>query len=152
MIVYDLVCEDGHRFEGWFASSSDFASQVENGMVSCPFCESALVEKAPMAPAVPRKGNQLPSVSPQQAMVSAPMPPKAVEILNKLAKLQAEALKDSRWVGKDFAEHSREMHFGDREMETIHGHATLDEAKELLEEGVPVMPLLVPVTAPEDLN
>ncbi len=150
MIVYDIVCEAGHRFEGWFASSGDFASQVDNGLVTCPFCGSVLIEKAPMAPAVPRKSNQM--AQPQQAMVSAPMPPNAVEILNRLAQLQAEALKESRWVGKDFAEHSREMHYGDRELETIHGQATLHEAKELLEEGVPVMPLLVPITAPEDLN
>lgn len=152
MIVYDLVCEDGHRFEGWFGSSEDFSDQLNRGLVSCPICGSAMVEKAPMAPAVPRKGNQAVQPQPHQAMVSAPMPPNAVEILNRLAQLQADALKDSRWVGKDFADHSREMHYGEREMETIHGQATLDQAKELLEEGVPVMPLLVPITAPEDLN
>lgn len=152
MIVYDLVCEDGHRFEGWFASSDDFTTQVENGMVSCPFCGSALIEKAPMAPAVPRKGNQVAQAQPHQTMVSARMPSNAVKILNRVAQLQADALKDSRWVGQNFAEHSREMHYGEREMETIHGQATLDQAKELLDEGVPVMPLLVPITAPEDLN
>ncbi len=152
MIVYDLVCEVDHRFEGWFSSSDDFAKQAEQGLVSCPFCGSGLVEKAPMAPALPRKGNQETSPQLHQTMVSAPIPAKAVEILNRLAQLQSEALKESRWVGKDFAEHSREMHYGERETETIHGQATLHEAKELLEEGVPVMPLLVPIAAPEDLN
>ena len=85
-------------------------------------------------------------------MVSAPLPPEAVEVLAKLAALQKEALKQSRWVGKDFAEQSREMHYGERDVETIHGQATLEEARDLLEEGIAVMPLPFPVAAPEDLN
>ncbi len=151
MIVYDLVCAERHRFEGWFASSDDFTSQFERGMVTCPTCGSANVGKAPMAPAVSRKSSQL-SAPLQQTMVSGPFPSPAVEILNQLAKLQTDALKNSRWVGKDFVENSRAMHYGEREVETIHGQATLDEAKELLEEGVAVMPLLVPIVGAEDLN
>ena len=152
MIVFDLACDAGHRFEGWFASSDDFAGQQARGLVTCPECGSAEVTKAPMAPAVPRKGNQAAETRPQQAMVSAPLPPEAVEVLAKLAALQKEALKQSRWVGKDFAEQSREMHYGERDVETIHGQATLEEARDLLEEGIAVMPLPFPVAAPEDLN
>jgi hypothetical protein len=152
MIVFDLACDAGHRFEGWFASSNDFAGQQARGLVACPECGSAEVTKAPMAPAVPRKGNQVAETRPQQAMVSAPLPPEAVEVLAKLAALQKEALKQSRWVGKDFAEQSREMHYGERDVETIHGQATLEEARDLLEEGIAVMPLPFPVAAPEDLN
>ncbi|MGE8140807.1 DUF1178 family protein [Novosphingobium sp. NPDC080210] len=152
MIVFDLACDAGHRFEGWFASSDDFAGQQARGLVTCPECGSAEVTKAPMAPAVPRKGNQVAETRPQQAMVSAPLPPEAVEVLAKLAALQKEALKQSRWVGKDFAEQSREMHYGERDVETIHGQATLEEARDLLEEGIAVMPLPFPVAAPEDLN
>lgn len=152
MIVFDLACDAGHCFEGWFASSDDFAGQQARGLVTCPECGSAQVTKAPMAPAVPRKGNQVAETRPQQAMVSAPLPPEAVEVLAKLAALQKEALKQSRWVGKDFAEQSREMHYGERDVETIHGQATLEEARDLLEEGIAVMPLPFPVAAPEDLN
>lgn len=152
MIVFDLACDAGHCFEGWFASSDDFAGQQARGLVTCPECGSARVTKAPMAPAVPRKGNQVAETRPQQAMVSAPLPPEAVEVLAKLAALQKEALKQSRWVGKDFAEQSREMHYGERDVETIHGQATLEEARDLLEEGIAVMPLPFPVAAPEDLN
>jgi len=153
MIVFDLACAAGHRFEGWFASSDDFTGQQTRGLVTCPECGSAQVTKAPMAPAVPRKGNQVAeSRQQQQAMVSAPLPPEAVEVLAKLAALQKEALKQSRWVGKDFAEQSREMHYGERDVETIHGQATLEEARDLLEEGIAVMPLPFPVAAPEDLN
>ena len=152
MIVFDLACDAGHRFEGWFASSDDFAGQQARGLVTCPECGSAGVTKAPMAPAVPRKGNQVAETRPQQAMVSAPLPPEAVEVLAKLAALQKEALKQARWVGKDFAEQSRDMHYGERDVETIHGQATLEEARDLLEEGIAVMPLPFPVAAPEDLN
>lgn len=105
-----------------------------------------------MAPAVPRKGNQVETASPAQAMLGGVAPPELQEAINKLARMQSEALKNSRWVGKDFAEQSREMHYGERAVEPIHGQATIDQAKQLLEEGVPVMPLPLPVTPPEELN
>lgn len=152
MIVYDLACKAGHCFEGWFASSAEFEDQRERGLVICPTCGDDQVDKAPMAPAVPRKGNQLAATPAQQAMVSAPLPPEAAQVLAKLAEVQAQVLKQSRWVGKDFAEQSREMHYGEREAELIHGQATVDQAKELIDEGIAVMPLLVPVAPPEELN
>lgn len=72
--------------------------------------------------------------------------------MQALADAQAKALKQSRYVGDGFAEETRAMHYGEKELEAIHGKATLKEAKELLEEGVPVAPLLAPFTPPEDLN
>lgn len=152
MIVYDLACRAGHCFEGWFASSVDFDDQRERGLIVCPTCGADQVDKAPMAPAVPRKGNQLTASQPQQGMVSAPLPPEAAQVLAKLVEVQAQVLKQSRWVGNDFAEQSREIHYGERDAEVIHGQATLDEAKELIDEGIAVMPLLVPVAPPEELN
>ena len=152
MIVFDLACPAGHRFEGWFGSTEDLEGQQARGLVSCPQCGSAEVTKAPMAPAVPRKGNQLATARPAQPMIGGSLPPEAQEALAKLAQLQASALKQSRWVGKDFAEQSREMHYGERDVETIHGQASLEQAKDLLEEGIAVMPLPFPVAPPEDLN
>lgn len=154
MIVFDLACGGGHRFEGWFASSEDFAAQQRRGLVSCPQCGSAEVAKAPMAPAVPRKGNQVSATGQpvQQPVVGGTIPAEARELFVKLAQIQAEALKASRWVGTGFAEQSREMHYGERDPETIHGQVSLDEARELLEEGVAVVPLPFPVAPPEDLN
>jgi len=154
MIVYDLSCDSGHRFEGWFGSSDDYAEQRGMGLVSCPQCGSGAVEKAPMAPAVPRKGNQIPAarVQGKQAMTRGPMPPEVAAALQNLAEAQARALKDSRWVGDRFAEQSRAMHYGERPPETIHGQATPDEAAALFEEGVPVAPLPFPVAPPEDVN
>jgi hypothetical protein len=150
MIVFDLACADGHRFEGWFASSEDFAAQTARGLVECPQCGSQAVIKAPMAPAVPRKGNQRDET--RQVVANAPMPPEVAAALQHLAQAQAKALEGSKWVGNNFAEQSRAMHYGERSGELIHGRATPTEAKELHDEGVPIAPLPFPVTAPDDLN
>jgi len=150
MIVFDLCCDAGHRFEGWFGSSDDYAGQSERGLVACPQCGSGAVGKAPMAPAVPRKGNQ--GVEAKQPVAGGAMPPEAAAALQKLAELQAQALKSSTWVGEAFAEQSRAIHYGERKPEAIHGQATASEARELVEEGITIAPLLFPVAAPEELN
>ena len=156
MIVFDLTCEGGHRFEGWFGSSDDYAGQRARGLVSCPQCGSAAVEKAPMAPAVPRKGNRgaaVPVPVPaKQPMARGPLPPEVAEALGKLAEAQAKALRDSRWVGDAFAEQTRAMHYGERDAETIHGQASAEEAQALFDEGIPVAPLPFPVAPPDELN
>ncbi len=152
MIVFDLICQPaGHRFEGWFNSSEAFVSQQMRGLVACPHCDSTSVAKAPMAPSVPRKGNQL-SPRGQSAPVAAGLPPEAAAMMQALATMQAEALKQSRWVGADFAEQSRAIHYGERDPEQIHGKASLEEARELVEEGITVMPLPFPVVPPEQAN
>ena len=160
MIVFDLHCEHGHRFEGWFGSSQDYDSQRERGLVACPECETTQVSKAPMAPAVPTKGNARSEVVKSDKAVAPvsggagehSLPPKLVEAMKALAKVQAETIKDSTWVGKDFAKQSREMHYGDRDEALIHGKATPEEAKELAEEGINVAPLLIPIADPDELN
>ena len=150
MIVYDLCCDTGHRFEGWFGSSDDYVSQRERGFVTCPKCGSGAVVKAPMAPAVPKKGNR--QTAEKHPVAGGSLPPEAMAMLHKLAELQAEALKSSTWVGDAFADQTRAIHYGERDPEAIHGQATADEAQELLEEGITVMPLLFPVAAPDELN
>ncbi|AUX69985.1 hypothetical protein CHX26_11235 [Porphyrobacter sp. HT-58-2] len=155
MIVYDLACQEGHRFEGWFGSSADFDDQRARGLLACPHCGSDTVAKAPMAPAVPAKGNSRKEVLPPEAprpMANTTMPPEMQKALAALAKAQAEALKNSTWVGDKFAEETRKMHYGERDEAPIHGQASLAEAKALIEEGVPVAPLPFPVAPPEKLN
>ena len=155
MIVFDLSCEDGHRFEGWFTSSAAFCAQQENGLLTCPTCGSEAVEKAPMAPAVGTKGNRKsppPASQAQAAHANPPLPPEVAQAVARLAEAQARALKDSKWVGKDFVEASRAMHYGEREHQVIHGEASPQEAKSLIEEGVPVTPLPFPVASPDELN
>ena len=73
-------------------------------------------------------------------------------MMQALATMQAEAIKNSRWVGESFAEQSRAMHYGEKETESIHGQATLEEARELIEEGIEVAPLPFPVAPPEQSN
>lgn len=132
MIVFDLQCLDGgETFEAWFRSNADFDEQREAGLVQCPFCESTRIAKAPMAPRVPRKGT---------------------DPLATLAAVQAEMLKDSRWVGDQFAETARAMHSGEIEPEQVHGQATLADAKSLAEDGIPVAPLPLPVVPPTQVN
>ena len=155
MIVFDLCCDGGHRFEGWFASSSEFDRQCGRSLVSCPQCGSVAVEKAPMAPAVPRKGNQLPLPSTprkEKHVARGPLPPELAEAMAKLAQAQAKALENSRWVGEAFADDSRAMHYGDRDPTPVHGQATIEEARELLDEGIAIAPLPFPVAPPEEVN
>ena len=133
MIVFDLQCRDGgETFEAWFQSNADYEKQRESGLVQCPVCQSPNVGKAPMAPRVPRKGSDNPFA--------------------RLAAMQAEMLKDSRWVGDKFADTARAMHLGEIETEQVHGNATLEQARSLAEEGVPVAPLPLPVTPPSQVN
>ena len=133
MIVFDLQCLGGcETFEAWFRSSSDYDEQLAGGMVQCPFCQSTNIAKAPMAPRVPRKGSDQP--------------------LARLAAMQAEMLKDSEWVGDRFADTARAMHNGEMEVAQVHGKATLEQAKSLVDDGIPVAPLPLPVTPPNQVN
>lgn len=159
MIVFDLECRTGgHRFEGWFGSSGDFDDQQARGLLCCPECGGADVAKAVMAPSVGRKGNQLAEVRPRaaakngEALSNAPLSPEAVQMMRQLATMQAEALKQSRWVGDKFAEDAKAMHYGERKHEAIYGEATLEQAKDLLEEGIAVAPLPFPVAPPDKAN
>lgn len=158
MIVFDLACPHSHRFEGWFRSTADYEEQLANGLLQCPHCGCEQVAKAPMAPAVSAKSNTRSEVAakPEAAAVSGgseqALPAKLVEAMKALAKVQAETIKDSTWVGEEFARQSREMHYGERDEALIHGKATMEEAQELLEEGIAVAPLLIPVAPPDKLN
>ncbi|OYX63469.1 MAG: hypothetical protein B7Y89_06015 [Novosphingobium sp. 32-60-15] len=162
MIVFDLQCGPlGHRFEGWFGSSTDYEDQQARGLISCPMCGTGDVSKAVMAPAVGRKGNQMvvptakPDLSdhvPAQPIANTPLPPEAVAMLKAVAAMQTEALKSSKWVGEKFTEDARAMHYGEKEVAPIHGRATFQQAQELAEEGIPVAPVLVPVIPPEEAN
>ena len=154
MIVFDLQCDTGHRFEGWFGSSADFASQSDRGLVVCPQCGSEQVDKAPMAPAVPRKSNRASGSTDGSvtAVSGGSIPTEVRQAMAALAKAQRKALANSKWVGDGFAEESRAMHYGEKDLEAIHGKATLQQARELLEEGISIAPLPFPLVGPGELN
>ena len=150
MIVYDLSCDSGHRFEGWFGSGTEFERQRDTGLLFCPTCGSDVVAKAPMAPAVPSKRAR--DVAPVKPAMPPELHAKLKEAVTAIAAAQVKALKTSTWVGTALTSETRAMHYGEKDEAPIHGRASPEEAKALAEEGIGVMPLLVPFTPPEELN
>ncbi|MGB0505405.1 MAG: DUF1178 family protein [Pikeienuella sp.] len=134
MIRYDLKCDKDHEFEAWFPNSAAYDDQAARGFVTCSICGSSEVTKMLMAPRVPKKGN----AKADQPMLSAPG---GTELEQKLSAMRAEIEANSDYVGKNFAEEARKIHDGDGEKRSIHGEATGEEAKALIEDGVPVAPL-----------
>lgn len=150
MIKYALACDKGHTFESWFADSAAYDKQAKRGLVTCPVCNSAKVEKAIMAPRLvgTRKRAKAPDVE------AAPMPDKApdksnvammspmeMELRSKLKELREHIVKNADNVGEKFPEEARKMHYGETEHRSIYGVASLDDAKELAEEGIDVHPI-----------
>ena len=142
MIVFDLKCGSGHVYEAWFGSSPDYEDQRSRGLVDCPICGDRSIEKAVMAPAVAAKSNQHAPVSPA-AMKAA---------MAALAAAQSKALEGSEWVGSSFVNRARAMHAGEEDHAPIHGQATVEEAKALVDDGVPIAPLPLPVVPPDACN
>jgi len=150
MIRYSLVCEAGHDFESWFPSGDAYDAQRKRGLVSCPVCGSAKVEKALMAPSLGRKGNRA-----ETAPAPAPSSPgpeegtKPVTLLSEkeqaframLRAVRAHVTRNADYVGQDFADEARRMHYGEIEHRSIYGETDASEAKALIEEGIEVMPL-----------
>ncbi len=171
MIVFDLICAaHGHKFEGWFASSNDFSEQKESGLLTCPICDDSNVEKAVMAPNVGAKGNQarnVPAMQKTESETSAKETPAAdpvamqnvpeisvqmQKMIGEIAKAQDKMLEKSKWVGKDFAKKARDIHYGEADHELIHGESSEEEAQDLIDEGISVAPLPLPIVPPESKN
>jgi hypothetical protein len=162
MIAFDLSCSGGHRFEGWFGSSSDFDMQLSGGLLTCPVCDDGVVHKALSVPNVSRKGNQIAPVAATASTPAEPvsgevmnapaLPPAMIEMMRKLAVAQTEMLKASQWVGREFAETARAIHYGEEDDRLIHGETSPDEAEALVEEGISVAPLPFPVIPPTAKN
>ena len=128
MIRYTLNCNNGHQFDSWFSDSASFEKLREKGHVECAICSSKKVEKSLMAPVVtPKKKETL--LSKQSALE------KEIKALKQ--KIKATATD----VGENFSAEARAMHYGEKEERPIVGKTTVDEAKELAEEGIPFTPL-----------
>ena len=162
MIVFDLACTHGHRFEGWFNNSAGFDDQRDRHLIACPICSDTDVDKAVMAPRLAAKGNQGAVVPAPALDASVPMtnavPDGGVSeaamraLVAAVAAKQAEMLPQSRWVGRDFAPAARAMHEGRADTQLIHGSVSPAEAAALHEDGVAALPLLVPFVPPEQAN
>jgi hypothetical protein len=130
MIRYALRCEGDHAFESWFGSAEAFDRLIASGHVTCPDCGSSSVGKALMAPNVtPSRAKATP--------LSAPQDPRATA----LADLRRRIEENSEYVGMSFAAEARRIHEGDAPERSIYGEARLEEARSLIDDGVPVAPL-----------
>ncbi|WP_432731059.1 DUF1178 family protein [Variovorax sp. W6] len=153
MKVLDLRCTHGHGFEGWFASSEDFETQLASGLVECPVCGDTAIVKLLSAPRL-NLGN---AKAPQEA--AAPAPAAAA------ANVPADTSPEARWiravrevlaktedVGERFADEARKMHYGETRERGIRGQATPEQTEALLDEGIPVMALPIPAALKETLQ
>jgi hypothetical protein len=163
MIRYNLVCAKGHEFESWFAGSAAYDKQARRGLVECPVCGSARVEKALMTPRLARTRKSTPAepavpdmAVPDTALPAAPGPatpgppapvavisPQEQELRTKLREFREHLVKNAENVGQQFPEEARKMHYGEKEHRSIYGTASPDDAKALHEEGIEFAPLPV---------
>ncbi|MGO4851624.1 DUF1178 family protein [Phaeovulum sp. W22_SRMD_FR3] len=134
MIRYTLVCDNDHSFDSWFQSAEAFDKLRGAGMVACTTCQSTDVTKSLMTPAVrpARKAGEA---------AARPLTDPGSEAEAALAKLRKHVEANSDYVGSDFATQARAMHEGSAPERAIHGEARLEEARALLEDGVPIAPL-----------
>ena len=164
MISFNLTCENGHGFEGWFGSSADYDDQQARGFVTCPICNSSVVSKALMTPNVSAKSNQRksevitsaevvkdnvkppqPAPNPAQNVmqqVAAQMTPQMQEAMGEalaeMRKFQKTVETNCDDVGDGFAEEARKIHYGEAEPRGIYGRTTDEEAEDLVEEGIEI--------------
>jgi hypothetical protein len=146
MIVFDLLCGEGHRFEGWFGSAGDFATQRTRKLLSCPSCGSAKVERVPSAarvnfgaaePKAPAAPAKTPEMEGKDPFAIAQM---------LYSRMLDELLTKSEDVGKEFPTEARKIFYKEAEARPIRGQATNEEHQELVDEGIPVARLPVPPT------
>ena len=133
MIKFSLKCDQNHAFESWFKSGAACDGLIERALVTCPHCASTTVQKALMTPSLGAGKADAPAA----AVAAAPAP----ELEQKLRELRAHIETHSDYVGDRFAAEARAMYLGEVPDRPIHGEARLTEARALLEEGIPVLPL-----------
>ena len=134
MIVFELICAHRHRFEGWFASAEDFEGQKARGLLSCPACGGSRIEKL-LTAKIGRPEAGAPAPAPQPA--AAANPRSVQEMIDTI-------LLNTENVGKDFPSEARRIHRKEARERSIRGVATGEETRDLLEEGIAVMPLPIP--------
>lgn len=147
MKVFDLRCTHDHRFEGWFASEDDFSGQQSRGLVTCPLCNDAGVSRLPSAARINlgARPAAVPSVEteasgrPQSVTAGT-----GVDLQAAWMQLVRQVLEKTEDVGERFVDEARDMHYGRTDVRGIRGQATPEQASELRDEGIEVMPLPIP--------
>ncbi len=137
MIIFELACTQGHRFEGWFASTEDFARQAESAMVRCPVCDDAGVARVPSAKV--RVGKNAAVDESPRAVPSTAVPQTVESVAGFPAELVAklrEIVRNTENVGRRFPEEARKIHYEEAPARPIRGQASKEESDALLEEGI----------------
>ncbi|AQS84707.1 MAG: DUF1178 family protein [Acetobacter aceti] len=148
MIHYQLRCVSDHEFEGWFRDSSAFEDQAARGLLSCPYCGTAQVDRALMAPAV-RSSRQKRDERQEAPATQAEVPAASVAgqagipdiLLSALQKMRQEVESKCENVGDKFAEEALRIHYGETEERGIYGRMTDEEHERLEDEGISVQRL-----------
>lgn len=155
MKVFNLQCQAQHQFEGWFASEDDYAGQLERGLLTCPLCGDTTVHKLPSAPrlnlgaAAPAPAPSAPAPAPDQAL----LPPAQLQALQAAyLQLARQVVAQTEDVGERFADEARRIHYGESEERGIRGQASPAQTRELIEEGIAVLPLPLPDALKEPLQ
>ena len=153
MIVFDLLCRDGHRFEGWFGSAADFSAQQARGQLACPSCGVSQVERVPSASrfnlGAPEPKAAKPAKAPDPQAPARPTPemegkdPFAIAQM-LYSRMLDELLTRSEDVGKEFPAEARKIFYEEAPARAIRGQASAKEHEELLDEGIPVARLPLP--------
>ena len=132
MILYRLRCSGDHDFEGWFKDSTAYDEQAAAGAIQCPVCGDMSVSKAPMAPRIAKGQGGGAMETRKYAHAGSPKTREA------LVELRRQVEENCDYVGGEFAEEARKIHYGETDERNIYGEATDDEAKELTDEGIKV--------------
>lgn len=132
MITYQLKCSSGHEFEAWFRSSAGYDEQRGSGDISCPMCGDLEIMKALMAPSIGKKGNSVVSSHEQRASEVAR------EVLDAVDTIRKHVEENCDYVGTEFADEARKIHYGESEERGIYGEATTEDNQALDEEGIQV--------------
>ena len=142
MKVFNLSCELDHAFEGWFASHEEFDRQLAAGLVECPTCSSHVVQKLPSAPRLNISGAQEPVSTATTTAAKEPVAmPNEAAMRAVLAQMARHIVANTEDVGEQFPEEARRIYYEEAPKRSIRGVASKEEAAELEEEGIEVMPL-----------
>ena len=147
MIRYDLVCDKGHEFDGWFRDSDAYDKQAKRGLVSCTHCGTAKIQKQIMAPGIPSKSNKKSDNAVR--MSAGPADPRAQAMMQMMRDYRKHVETNAENVGNNFAEEARKIHYKETKERGIYGQTSPDDAAALIEEGIDIHPIPV---LPEDGN
>ena len=141
MVIYDLTCESGHRFEGWFSGPENYQEQLSRNQIECPVCASTAITKLPHTCAVHKKKEEAPAPPAQRPKPAMPTPEQFREALIRVHHYVQNNFED---VGSRFAEEARRIHDGEADERPIHGTATSEERESLDDDSIPYMTLPKP--------